>query len=379
MPRVYLDHNAGAPLRATAAAAMTSAMAEAANPSSAHREGARARRLLEEARARVAALVGAAPAEVVLTSGATEATNLALRALLGPGDLLVTSAIEHASVLATADDLERAGVRVRRLGVGRDGRLHAAELAAACAARPRLVSLALANGEIGTAYPLAALVAEARAHGALVHTDAAQAAGRLAIDVRALGVDLLSLSSPKLGGPAGMGALYVRRGLALRSVNTGGPQERGRRGGTENLLGAVGFGAAAVEAAAELPEAPARMQALRDRLWEELVCSVPGIVRNGPCGEPSLPNTLNVSIPDIAGESLLVRLDLAGVAASLGSACAAGSPEPSHVLLAMGVDPEHARAGLRLSLGSRTTAAEVAFAAEAIAREAATIRGERAA
>jgi cysteine desulfurase len=212
---------------------------------------------------------------------------------------------------------------------------------------------------VGTVAPVADVAASLRPTGVLVHSDAAQAAGRIDVDVRRLGVDLLSLSSHKLGGPAGVGALWVRPGVRLAPLHLGGPQERGRRAGSENVAAIVGFGAAARVALRELASAAAASNALTDRLWEGLVARTPDVVRNGPAAEPRLPNTLNVSFAGCAGESLVVLLDLAGVAASAGSACAAGAVEPSHVLLAMGRDTTAARGGLRLSVGPSTTAADI--------------------
>ncbi len=373
--RVYLDHNAGAPLRGPVRDAMLGVLAgPPANPSSAHREGARARRLVEEARAEVAALIGAAPAEIVFTSGATEANNLALRGVRA-GTHIVTTAIEHASVLATA----RARGPVTEVGVDPEGRVAAADVLAACTPEVGLVSVGLANGEVGSVAPVGAIAAGLAGRGILLHTDAAQAAGRLPVDVRSLGVDLLSLSAHKLGGPAGVGALWVRRGVALVPQLTGGPQERGRRAGTENVAAIVGFGVAARLAREELEQAAAHMAALTEALLAGLRARVPDLVPNGPQVGPRLPNTLNVRFPGCSGESLLVLLDLAGIAVSLGSACAAGAPEPSHVLRAMGRPPEEARSGLRLSVGPETTAAEIAYAVEVIARTVAEVRARVAA
>jgi cysteine desulfurase len=360
--RIYLDHNASAPLRPEARAAMLAVLGPPANPSSAHREGARARSLLEEARADVAALVGARPADVVFTSGATEANNLALRGALaaaGRDAGLVIGATEHASVLETARALERTGVPLTVVPVDGDGRLEVADVVGACDTRTALVSIGLANGEVGTIAPLRAVAASLRPHGILVHTDAAQAAGRLPLDVGALDADLLSLSSHKLGGPAGTGALWVRRGTRLQALVTGGPQERGLRAGTENLAAVVGFAAAARAAAREVEEAGTRMAALTERLWDGIHARIPDVVRHGATAGPRLPNTLNVRIPGCAGESLLVLLDLAGVAVSLGSACAAGAAEPSHVLRAMGLGDDAARSAVRLSLGPTTTDEEI--------------------
>ncbi len=353
--RIHLDHNAGAPLRAAARDAMVAAMGPPMNPSSPHREGARARTLLEDARAAVAALIGAAPAEIVFTSGATEANGLALWGGLPVGGGFVVTAVEHASVLAPA---RAHGAALTELPVDGDGRVAPAAVVAACAGGPTLASIGLANGEVGTVAPVGEIAAALRGRPVVLHTDAAQAVGRIPVDVHALGVDLLSLSSHKLGGPAGVGALWVRPGTALRPQLLGGPQERGRRAGTENVLGIVGFGGAARAAMAD-HTATSRMTALADRLWTGLRTQVPDVVRLGPVDGPRLPNTVNVRVPGCSGESLLMLLDLAGVAVSLGSACSAGAPEPSHVLMAMGLDRETARDGLRLSLGPDTTADEI--------------------
>jgi cysteine desulfurase len=373
--RIYLDHNAGAPLRVEARAAMLAVLGVPGNPSSAHREGARARSAVETARAEVAALVGAAPPEIVFTSGATEANNLALRGgAAGRG--IVTTAIEHASVLDTA---RACGGPLSVVGVDGEGRVSAADAVAACDASTALVSVGLANGEVGSLAPVAAIAAALRTRGVLLHTDAAQAAGRLPIDVGALGVDLLSLSAHKLGGPAGVGALWVRRGVSLLAQATGGSQERGRRAGTENVAGIVGFGAAARVARAELAATAAAATALVDRLWLGIRKGVPGVVRYGPHDAPRLPNTLNVGFAGATGESLLALLDLAGVAVSLGSACAAGSAEPSHVLLAMGLDRDAARSAIRFSVGPGTTADDVDRVVALLPALVAQVRGEAAA
>jgi cysteine desulfurase len=357
--RIYLDHNATAPLLPEARDAMLAFLGPPANASSAHREGARARAALEAARADVAALVGAAPAEIVFTSGATEANNLALRGVLAAapaGAAVVTTAIEHASVLEPARAL--AGPRLRLVPVDAEGRVAAADVVAA-GDGAALVSVGLANGEVGSVAPVAEVAAVLLPRGVVVHSDAAQAVGRLPVDVRALGVDLLSFSSHKLGGPTGVGALWVRPGLRLVPQHAGGPQERGRRAGTENVAAVVGFGAAARVARRHGAAWAGAAGALTERLWAGLRARVPDARRNGPAAGPRLPNTLNVSVPGCAAESLVVLLDLAGVAVSAGSACAAGAVEPSHVLLAMGRDPGAARGGLRVSIGPGTTAADV--------------------
>jgi len=271
-------------------------------------------------------------------------------------------------VLETARALERTGVPLVVVPVDGEGRLEVADVVGACHGRTALVSIGLANGEVGTVAPVSAIAASLRSRGILVHTDAAQAAGRLPVDVGALDIDLLSLSSHKLGGPAGTGALWVRHGTRLQALVTGGPQERGLRAGTENLAAVVGFAAAARAAAQEVEEAGVRMGALTERLWDGIRVRIPDVVRHGATAGPRLPNTLNIRIPGCAGESLLVLLDLAGVAVSLGSACAAGAAEPSHVLRAMGLGDEAARSAVRLSLGPTTTAEEIDAVVELLPR-----------
>jgi cysteine desulfurase len=370
--RIYLDHNATAPLRPEARDAMLPFLGPPANASGAHREAARARAAVEGARAEVAALVGAAPAEVVFTSGATEANNLALR---GVGGGLVATAIEHASVLETARALAAGGRSVAIVGADATGTVVAGDVVAACGPGTALVSVGLANGEVGSVAPVAEIAAGLQGRGVLLHSDAAQAAGRLPIDVRVLGVDLLSLSSHKLGGPQGVGALIVRGGVTLEPLLTGGPQERGRRAGTENVAAVVGFGAAARVVRERSAAEAATAAALVDALWSGLRDRIPGLVRNGPSDGPRLPNTLSLGVPGCVGETLVVLLDLEGVAASVGSACAAGAAEPSHVLLAMGRDPETARSALRLSLGPTTAAADVARVVDLLPRLVAQVRG----
>lgn len=355
--RIYLDHNATAPLRPEVRAAMLDILDLPANPSSAHREGARARGAVEDARAQVARLIGAAPAEIVFTSGATEANNLALRGAAAGG--MVTTAIEHASVLETARALAADGRPLEVVAVDGEGRIAAGDVVGACRPGTALVSVGLANGEVGSIAPVGDIAAALAGRGILVHGDAAQAAGRLPIDVRALGIDLLSLSAHKMGGPPGTGALWIRRGVPLRALFTGGPQERGRRAGTESVAAIVGFGVASRVARERLADEAAAAAALAERLWQGLRAGSAGITRNGPTTGPRLPNTLNVTFAGCTGESLLVLLDLAGVAVSVGSACAAGAAEPSHVLRAMGRSAEAARGGLRFSVGPGTTAADI--------------------
>jgi cysteine desulfurase len=374
--RIYLDHNAGAPLRpeVRAAIARFTEADEATNPAAVHRSGQRARRALEQARAQVARLVGASAREIVFTSGGTESNNLAIRGAAGAQSArrrIVSSAIEHSSILAPLEYLagrgfER-GFEIIRIAPDRDGRIAPAAVAAALDADTALVTMGLANAEVGTIQDVAAMAEPIARAGALFHIDAAQAAGRIPMRVGDLHCDLLTISGHKLGAPAGIGALYVRAGVALAPAMLGGPQEAGMRAGTPNLLGAIAFGAASESAQAHRAEESARVAALADQLFERLRASIPELRLNGPA-TGRIANTLNLTFPGVLGESMLIALDLEGVEVSMGSACAAGAVEPSHVLLAMGLSRDEARSSLRLSLGWSTTADEIDRAAEIIAR-----------
>jgi cysteine desulfurase len=351
--RVYLDHNATTPVRAEALRAMEEALRQAwGNPSSVHAEGAAARALVERARGEVAALLGTEPETVVFTAGATEANNLAIRGTLRaarPGSV-VTSAAEHPSVEAPLLALEAQGWRVARVAVDAQGLLDPEAVAAAIAPDTALVTVLWANNETGVVQDLERIAPLVRERGVPLHIDATQCAGKLPIDLRRLPVDLLSLSAHKLGGPKGVGCLVVRRGREPAPLVLGGPQERGRRGGTENVPGIAGLGAAGALAARELPERIRRYGALRDRLWSGIREKVPRVRRNGSA-ERALCNTLNVEIEGASGELLVQALDLEGIAVSTGAACASGSLHPSHVLEAMGRPPAAARSSLRFSVG----------------------------
>lgn len=338
---VYLDYNATAPLRPEAAAAMAEAHGLAGNPSSVHGFGRAVRRLIETAREQVAALVGADPAQIVFTSGGTESNNLALGGC-GRKRLLV-SAGEHDSVLRAAPNAEI-------LPLHADGRVDLAALEEMLAAdpRPALVSVMLANNETGVIQPLAEVVALAHAQGALVHCDAVQAAGKIAVAMPHLAADLLSLSAHKLGGPTGVGALVIGDGVDLRPLLQGGGQERGRRAGTENIPGIVGFGAAAAVAREALDES-ARLGALRDAMERRLGEIAPGVIFFGT-EAPRLPNTSCFALPGLPAETQVMALDLAGVAVSAGSACSSGKVRPSHVLRAMAAE-DMAACAIRVSLG----------------------------
>ena len=371
MPRIYLDHNATTPLHPSVLEAMLPFLGERfGNPSSLHWSGREARQGLDRARRSAAALIGAEPAEIVFTASGTEADNLALRGALaaaGPGKRhLVTSAVEHPAVLSTCEDLERSGVEVTRLPVDSAGQVDPAAAEAALRPDTALLSLMLANNEVGTLQPVEEIARAARERGVRVHCDAVQAAGRVPVDVRALGVDLLSLSGHKIGGPKGVGALFASREAVLRPILTGGSQEGGRRAGTENVAGIVGFGRACELAAAGLAEGAGCQGRLRDRLQRGIEERVPGARANGH-PELRLPNTLNLTFPGVDGESLLMNLDLLGIAASTGSACSSGSVEPSHVLIAMGLSPREVSGSIRLSLGPENTEEEVDAALEALA------------
>lgn len=358
---IYLDHNATTPPAPEVLAAMTECLAHCwGNPSSQHRVGAAAKERLMAARAQVAGLLGTAPARIVFTGSATEANHTAILGALAVQPEkrhVVTSAVEHPASLMLFKHLEMRGVRVTILGVDDAGRLDLGELAAAIGDDTALVSLMWANNETGVLFPIAEAAALARSRGVLFHCDAVQAAGRIPIELSRLPVDLLSLSAHKLHGPKGVGALYVRKELSLPPLIFG-HQERGRRGGTENLAAIVGFGVAA-ELAARAPAADMpRIAALRDRLESGLQQCLPQTRING-AGAERLANTSNLGFATVDAEIVLNRLDKAGVCASSGSACAAGGTEPSPVLLAMGRSREAALAALRFSLGRNTRAADI--------------------
>jgi len=368
--RIYLDHNATTPVAPEVAEAMLAVLRDGfGNPSSLHWHGQQARAALDEARGEVASLIGAAPQEIVFTGSGTEADNLALRgvawAARPPRRKLLYSALEHHAVVHTGQALAREGWPTAAIRATPEGVVDLADLEARLDEETAQVAVMLANNETGVIQPVAEVVALARPRGVLVHCDAVQAAGKLPIDVQALGVDTLALSAHKIGGPKGVGALWVRRGTRLQPLLRGGSQERGRRAGTEDVAGLVGFGRAARLARAGLAERASAQAALRDRL-EAALLALPGAQRNG-LGE-RVPNTTNVSFDGCEAESLLMALDLMGVSVSTGAACAAGAVEPSHVLRAMGLKPARVQGSLRFSLGSGNTAEEVDAAAACVAR-----------
>jgi cysteine desulfurase len=364
--RIYLDHNATTPVDPRVADALVDTLRhEFGNASSVHAFGQQAKATLDVARSAAAELVGGDPSEVVFTSGGTEADNFALRGVaealepLGRKHL-IASGIEHEAVLNTFRALARRGWKTTLLPVDQSGIVAAERLREIITDDTALVSVMHANNEIGTIQPIAEIAAIAHQHGALVHTDAVQSAGKIRVDVRTLGVDLLSLSAHKFNGPKGAGALWVKRGTRMLPILTGGKHERNRRAGTENVPAIAGLGAAARLAVAKMDAEAARLAALRDRLEAGVLGSVPGTAVNG-ARQPRVPNTTNISFDRVEAESLLIALDLEGVAVSTGSACSSGTLEPSHVLKAMGLPAHRTQNSLRFSLGLYSTEQEVDF------------------
>lgn len=383
--RIYLDHAATTPLRDEVLTAMLPHLTEHfGNASSLHAEGRRARQGVDEARERVAAIIGARPREIVFTSGGSEGDNLAVKgaawAASARGRHIVTSSVEHKAVLNTFAVLERSGFEVTYLPVDRYGRVDPAEVEAALTDHTTLVSVMYANNEVGTIQPIAEIGAICRRAGVLFHTDAVQAGGFLPLDVDRLGVDLLTLSAHKVYGPKGVGALFVRQGTALLPQIQGGSQERQRRAGTENVAGAVGL-AAALDLAQGDPVTRdaenARLAALRDRLVGA-VRDQEGVAVTGHPVE-RLPHNASWLIDGVEGGDLIAALDLGGVAASTGSACISGSADPSHVLVAMGIDAGRAHGALRLTAGRSTTDAEIDQAAEVLRAAVSRLRQQAAA
>lgn len=355
MNRVYFDNNATTPLAPEVFDAMRPYLLEDyGNASSIHWFGQRAKAGVEKAREQVARLLGARASEVVFTSGGTESDNAAILGIVeaarGERKHVVTSAIEHPAVLSTAKALERRGVGVTYVRVGAGGVIDPADVEAAIRPETVLISIMHANNELGTIQPLEEIGRIARQRDIYFHTDAVQSAGKIPVDVEKLGVDLLALSAHKLNGPKGVGALYVRRGTILRPLMYGGHHERDRRPGTENVAGIVGLGAAAEIARTHLGEESSRLAALRDRLEAGIVAGVPRVAVNGDRAH-RVPGTTNLAFDYLEGEGFVIAMDLRGIACSTGSACSSGSLEPSHVLSAIGLKPEQARASIRFSLG----------------------------
>lgn len=366
--RIYLDHNATTPLRPRVVEAMTEVLRhDFGNPSSVYAEGARARALVESAREEVAALLGTAPVGVRFVGGATEANNTVLFGCLSPGDHVVTTQVEHPSVVEPLAELEAAGVRVTRVAPDADGCIDVAAIEEALREPTRLVSMIWANNETGSIQPVAAVSDLCAERGIALHVDATQAIAKLPIDLTRTRIDYVSSSAHKLGGPKGVGALVTREAAEpVPALLRGGGQERGMRGGTENVAGIVGYGAACTLARTQGADDRERFTRLRDRLWAGFEKRVPGLRRNG---DPTrvLGNTLNLEFTGIAGEVLLQALDLEGIAVSSGAACHSGSIEPSRVLLAMGRTPEEARGSLRFSVGHGVDEAQIDHVIERVA------------
>lgn len=361
--RIYLDYAATTPVSEDVMWAMTPYFRETfGNPSSIHGTGREAHRAVDAARKQVAEAIGANPREIFFTSGGSESDNWALCgaafAQRGRGNHIITTAVEHHAVLNTCRWLEKQGFRVTYLPVDACGRVDPDQAEKAMDDETVLISVMTANNEIGTLEPIREIGEIAHRKGVLFHTDAVQAVGAVPVNVRETGVDLLSLSAHKFYGPKGVGALYIREGVRIDSLIHGGEQEGGLRAGTENLSGIIGLGEAIRLAVERMPENARKTAALRDRLIRGIIERLDGVRLNGHPTE-RLPNNCSLSFRDIEGEALLLRLDLAGIAASSGSACASGSLEPSHVLTAIGLSPETARGSLRMTLGAGTTEEEI--------------------
>jgi cysteine desulfurase len=382
MQRVYLDFNATTPVDAAVLDAMLPYFSgDFANAASIHTPGQRARAAVETAREQVAGLIGASPKEIVFTSGGTESDNHAIFGIVNSAlasgaqtaPHIISSAIEHEAVLNTCQALEKRGVAVTYLPVDKNGLIDPAAVQAALRPETVLITIMHANNELGTIEPIAEIGRIAAQADVYFHSDAVQSAGKISVDVKALGVDLLSLSGHKLYAPKGVGGLYIRNGTRLQQLLYGGHHQRGARPGTENVAGIVGLGAAAKMARKSLAEDAMRVSGLRDRLEREILARVPD-ARVNAAGAPRTPNTTNIIFPGVEGEALLISFDLKGLACSTGAACSSGAVEPSHVLTAIGLSPEDARASLRFSLGRHTAEAEIDFALHVIPAAVAQLR-----
>ncbi len=374
MREVYLDNNATTELDPEVKKAMIEAMEAYGNASSHHHFGHRTKELIEQAREQTAKIIGAEASDIVFTGSGSEANNLAIKGVaceglvckgleIKAGKHIITSQIEHPSVLNTCKCQEQFGFKVTYLPVDKYGLIDPGLVEKAINPNTSLITIMLANNEIGTIEPIKEIAKIARKHNLLFHTDAVQAVGKVDIDVHELGVDMLSLTGHKIHGPKGSGALYLRKGLSLCPLIHGGGQEKRRRAGTENVIGIVGLGKALEIARKSMPEVPQRMQRLRDMLWEGIKNSIPEVSLNG---HPTLrlPSTLNVAFKYIEGESILMMMDSVGIGASTGSACSSDSLEPSHVLLAIGLPHEEAHGAVRFSVGKFNTEEDITYTLE---------------
>jgi cysteine desulfurase len=363
-PIYYFDNNATTRVAPEVVEAMLPFLRESwGNPSSIYGFGKRLAKSLEAAREKVAALINAEPREIIFTSCGTESNNSALHSALATQPQkphVVTTAVEHSATIKFCAHLKKMGIEITLLPVESDGTLDIHLLEKSIRSETSIVSVMWANNETGVLFPVEEIAAICRSKHVLFHTDAVQAAGKLKMDVKDLAVDFLSLSAHKLHAPKGVGLLYVKRGVKYQPYVMGGGQEHGRRGGTENVAGIVGFGRAAELAMAHLKDENSRVRALRDKLENEILKNIPGVMRNGAQDE-RLPNTTNLSFEGIEAEGILLLLDEQGICASSGSACTSGSLDPSHVLVAMGCSPARARGSVRFSLGIYNTEAEVDF------------------
>jgi cysteine desulfurase len=372
MQRIYFDHNATTPVEPEVLDTMLPFLSgDYGNASSIHTFGQKARSAVETAREQVASLIGARPQEIVFTSGGTEADNHAIfgivEAASGDRKHVITTAIEHEAVLNTCQALEKRAVNVTYLSVDCDGRIDLSALRTSLGENPEttLITVMHANNELGTVQAMEEIGRIAAEADVYFHTDAVQSAGKIPIDVKAMGIDLLSLSAHKLYGPKGIGALFIRGGTRLRQLLYGGHHQRGFRPGTENVAGIVGLGKAAAMVQNSIAEDSKRIGALRDSLERGLLERVRDSHANGS-GAPRTPNTTNITFPGIEGEALVIALDLKGLACSTGAACSSGAVEPSHVLTAIGLSSDEARASLRFSLGRHTTPEQVDFALQVV-------------
>jgi cysteine desulfurase len=387
MPRIYLDHNATTPVEREVLDAMLPYFSrDFGNAASIHTPGQRGRAAVETAREQVAALIGARPQEIVFTSGGTESDNHAIfgivRSALGASKHIITTQIEHEAVLNACQALEKEGgqvagsrpaIDVSYLAVDSNGLVDPEALRDAIRPQTALITVMHANNELGTVQPLEQIGKIAAQNDIYFHTDAVQSAGKIPVDVNALGVDLLSISGHKFYAPKGVGTLYIRGGTRLRQLLYGGHHQRGFRPGTENVPGIVGLGKAAELARATLSEDASHISSLRDELERGLLSRIPQSRANAAAA-PRTPNTTNITFPGIEGEALIIALDLKGLACSTGAACSSGAVEPSHVLTAIGLPPEEARASIRFSLGRHSTEADIAFALEVVPAAVAQLR-----
>jgi cysteine desulfurase len=375
MHRIYLDNNATTPVLPDVLDAMRPYFSEQfGNASSIHQNGQHSRAAIEDARDRVAALLGCQPSEIIFTSGGTESDNLAISGLVNEGDHVITSSIEHHAVLHACKHLEELGCEVTYVPVNGQSLVDPDDVRRALRPNTKLISVMTANNETGVLQPVEEIGKIAADAGVCFHTDAVQAAGKVAIDVKRIGCRALSISGHKLHAPQGVGALYLRKGTQIRPMLYGGRHERSRRAGTENVPGIVGLGKAAELAKNALDNGGAqKMAALRDRLQQGILAQVDDAGVNGN-GAARVPNTTNIHFDYIEGESLVIALDLKGMAVSAGSACASGASELSHVLVAMGLRPDQARASIRLSLGRQTVAEDVDIALALIPETVARLR-----